>query len=550
MRWIFAILLCTGMASAQDLRAPTLGVASNFGQGVPRGLLEAATRAGIRDFRDAVYWADVEGADGRARFRGQTARYPDRLDQFGAGMSLTVNNGNPLYEDGATPLGADAVAAFGRHAARTVSRFPAIDGVEIGNEFNSANFVSGPLRDAGLKARADAYVALFDSVAEQVRAARPDVRIIGGGVHSIPTGYLALLGDAGLFDRMDAIALHPYDTPIDMLDRQIAVMRRLPGLETMPIELTEFGTQDAAAAPGLMLRAMCKSALSGVRRLVWYPLHPRGDGYVPLLTRDGAVTATGKTFLRLQSRLAGLPVRDLSPDRQTTACLFGDDHLVVWGAERPLRVAGEAQVTRASGQVLTAPFTLSETDPILVRKSDLDVGNDIKFGPHHVVADTFLDFTYPEDGWHETSGFDRLGRSPNGTQPLTTRPGQDRPGVPWTPYLGVASNPNLRLMSRSLLPAGTEAFAEEILHRYTADRDMVASLDLMLRPAERSLDGVSLTVTLAGDTITDRDVTGAYTQSIDDLSLRAGDVLEIAVGPGKTATGDVTAYRFTLRSAP
>lgn len=549
MRWILAIMLCTGIAGAEELRSPTLGAASNFGQGVPRGLLESAVAEGITDFRDAVYWAEVEGADGRARYREQTARFPDRLEQLGAGMSLTVNNGHPLYEDGATPLGPDAVAAFGRHAARTLDRFPAIDAIEIGNEFNSANFVSGPLREMGLEARASAYAALFGSVESQARATRPDVRIIGGGVHSIPTGYLARLGQLGLFDRMDALALHPYDTPIDMLDRQIAVLRRLPGLADMPIELTEFGTRSPSEAADLILRGLCKGALAGVSRLVWYPLHPRGDGYVPLLTRDGEVTETGTAFLRLQTMLAGLPVRDVSPDLKTPACLFGTDHLVVWGMPRQLTVPQGATVTDAQGTALDGPsFTLSEAAPLIISKPAMNVDFDITFDVQPIVADTFYDFTYPVTGAVPEVGFTRLARSPNGTVPLTTRRGQDRSGVPWTPYLGLASNPNLRLLSQSLLPSGSSAFPEEILHRYTAAQDISLTLTVMLRPAARSLDGVTFTIVAADATVVDRIVTGQVTQSISDITLRAGESIDIAVGPGATSQGDVTSYRFTLRT--
>ncbi|UWQ19941.1 hypothetical protein [Jannaschia sp. M317] len=335
MRWILAMLLSAGIASAQDLRAPTLAAASNFGQGVPRGLMQAAIAAGITDFRDAVYWDLVEGEDGRFRYGPARTRYPDRIGQLGTGMSLTVNNGHALYEDGATPLGAEAIAAFGRHAAQVATRFPAIHSIEIGNEFNSANFVSGPLRDQGLAARARAYAALHDSVARQVRAARPEVRIIGAGVHSIPTGYLTLLSDTGIFARMDALAFHPYDTPVTLLDRQVALMRQVPGLAAMPLEITEFGTTEMDAAPGHLMRMMCKAALSGVTRLAWYPLHPRGDGFAPLLTRAGDQTPAGRAYALAQRRLTGQPVADVSPDAATPACLFGPDVTMVWGLPAP-----------------------------------------------------------------------------------------------------------------------------------------------------------------------------------------------------------------------
>ncbi|GIT95838.1 hypothetical protein JANAI62_24610 [Jannaschia pagri] len=546
---ILGLLMAAPGAWAQDLRAPTLAAASNFGQGVPRGLFAGAETLGILDFRDAVYWDRVEGPDGRFRFTTPTTRWPGWLPRQGAEMTLTVNNGHPAYEGGATPVGPDAVHAFGAHAARVVEAFPAITGVEVGNEFNSANFVSGPLRDAGLTARAEAHAALTISVAEQVRAVRPEVRIIGAGVHSVPTGYLAQVAAAGGLAPVDAIALHPYDTPVAMLDRQIEVLRRASALAEMPIELTEFGTQSPDAAPGLLWRGLCKSALAGVSRLVWYPLHPRGDDYVPLLTRGGIPTATGLAYAEAQSLAAGKPVRDVSPDAATPACLFGESLLVIWGAPRQIDLTSrEVSAIAPDGRALPdRTFTLSESTPlIVVSERPIRVAEDLKIAPQDLVADSFWHLFYGDTP--TTQGpFARLTRSPNGTEPMTVQPGQGRPGVPWTPYLGRDDDPSVRLLSQSMLPSGTAAFPQEVLHRFTAPDDMVLALDLTLSPAARSSDGVTLSVTLDGDPLFDWAGRSDMSHRLTRIEMQAGQELDIAVGPGETARGDVTAYRFTLR---
>ncbi|TFL18391.1 hypothetical protein [Jannaschia formosa] len=529
MRWALAIFLASALAAdAQEMRGPDLAVASNFGQGLPSGLLRAAVEAGIRDFRDAVYWDRVEGADGRFDFSRPRDVFPARLPR----MSLTVNNGHPAWEDGATPVTPEGIAAFGRHAAETVARFPSIDAVEVGNEVNSANFVTGPLREGGLERRAKGYTALLESVARQVRAARPEVRILGGGLHSVPTGYVALLDRAGAFAHMDALAFHPYDTPPEMLPAEVAELRRLPALATMPLEITEYGTPDDAAAPGLLLKAHCMAALSGVTRLAWYPLHPRGDGFVPVLTREGEVTDLGRAYLFVQDRLAGLPVSDATPDAFARGCRYGDAATVIWGAPRPVTLPQGARAVTPQGK--PAPAVLSEDVPLIV------LGPDPVLGPSDRVADSFLQFGYPG------TGFARLARTLNGEQPLVTMPGQGRPGVPWTPYLGRPDDPGVRLLSETLLPAGSGDFPVEIVHRFTAPEAMELALDLSLAPARRSADGVRLTVTAGDATRLDRIVTDPLAESLP-IALSAGETLDIAVGPGATAGGDVTAYRFTLR---
>ena len=531
MRAILSLLLASGLASAQESRGPELAAASNFGQGMPPGLLDSALAAGVRDFRDAVYWDRVEGADGAFRFEAPRDAYPDRLPR----LSLTVNNGHPAYEDGATPVTPEGVAAFGRHAAETVLRFPAIDAVEVGNEINSENFVSGPLREAALPQRAEGYAALLESVARQVRAARPGVRILGGGLHSVPTGYVAMLDAAGAFAHMDALAFHPYDTPPELLPAQVARLRRLPALAAMPLEITEYGTTDAAAAPGLLLRMHCMAALSGVTRLAWYPLHPRGDGFAPVIEADGTVTPLGRAYAFVQDALAGLPVSDAAPDRFARGCRYGDAYTVLWGLPRAVTLPEGATALAPDGTPLPGrAHVLSETVPLVVRGPAPDVG------ATDVLADSFLEFGYPG------TGFARLARNPRGEAALETMPGQGRAGVPWVPYLGRPEDPGVRLLSETLLPAGTDAFPVEIVHRHAADAPGPATLALSLAPSARSADGVRLRVAQGGTVLLDRQVTGAFEQTLP-LTLDPAAPLEIAVGPGPTARGDVTAYRFTLR---
>lgn len=555
--WIGPVLVMLAQpVAALDLRGPRLAAASNFGQGMLEEVLSAALSLGVTDFRDAVYWDRVETRDGRLVYDMPTTVFPDAMAQGGAIMSLTVNNGHPAHEDGQTPLGPSAVAAFGRHAAETAARFSAIDAVQVGNEFNSANFVSGAISEQGLEVRAAAYMALLSSVAEQVQAARPGTRIIGGGVHSIPTGYLSQLAALGAAGRMDSLALHPYDTPVEQLARQIAVMRRDPPWATMPVEITEFGSQRADAAPGVMLRSYCQMALSGVSRAVWYALNRRGDGYVPLIAPDLRVTSAGRSFAFIRSEFEGVAVRDAGPDAFTYACRFGDRKLVIWGAPRGLWVDRErVAVLDAQGRAVPGPagqnenWQLSETEPlVLIGQGALQAGRDYRLEPQPRVADSYHQFAFP-DGAASDTGFARLVRSPAGTAPLVTMPGQDRPGTPWTPYLGRPDNPAVRLLSETMLPGGDAEYPVEILHRFTAPDTLRADLTLRLEPAARSADGVAVTVTLDGHILEARRGKTDLDMKLSGLVIQAGSVLDIAVGPNVTSAGDVTAYRFILSRA-
>ncbi len=519
-------------AEAQQGTGPALGAASNFGQGLREDILAGARALGVMDFRDAVYWSLVE-TGGRARFDDPRATWPDRVAAWGATATLTVNNGHPDYDGGATPTSPQAVAGFARHAARLALRFPNVTGIEVGNEFNSENFVTGPLKGGSLEARIAAGTALLTATRDAVQAVRPEVRVTGVGVHSIPDGWLARqLAQGGV---TDALVIHPYDTPVDHLARQIGVLRRAPGAATLPVEITEFGTQDAAAAPDLLLKGHCEGARAGVSRLVWYPLHPRGDGYLGLLDDKGSPTPVGLTYAWAQKHLAGQPVAPLAPDPFTRGCLYGDHTALLWGAARPVTVPEGARATDAFGRA-AAPRL--DPDRVLVVTGRGLTPEVLGFGPQPLVADSFWGFDTP-------GGFVPVARRGDRETELTRRPGQGRGGVPWTPYLGLADDPGVRLTETVLLPGAGTA----VVHRMTLPGDGVAlTLDLHLSPAARSSDGVRLTVRLGDAVLADAPVApGARLDRTLTLPPAPGAVLEIAVAPGDSATGDVTGYRFTLR---
>ncbi len=569
----FAVTAPAPAVLAGDLRGPRLAAASNFGQGMSQGMLDAAIRLGVRDLRDALYWDRVEQGDGGFVYDRPTTTYPDALPPSGAQMSLTVNNGHPAYEDGATPLGDVAVKAFGRHAAHVAARFPAITGVEVGNEFNGQNFVTGPLLDQGLGARAKGYVALLRSVYEQTKAVRPDVRIIGGGVHSIPTGYIREMLALGAADWMDAIAVHPYSTPIDQLARQIAVLRDVPGLADMPVEITEFGSKSAGAAANDFVRGYCQMALSGVTRLAWYPLNDRGDGYVPLIAPDLGVTSAGQAYGFVLTQLEGRVVRDASPDDFTYACLFQDRILVIWGMARDVSVARDrVEVRSATGQVLDgARFRLSETAPLILMARDGALRDgDYALAAQTVLADSFHQFAYPADArgsdpstpapvstptpgparaMPAAQGFERGYRVDGEVSALITMPGQGGPGRPWTPWLGIPGDPGVRVLSDTLVTGGNDPRGE-IVHTYMAPQDMRVAINARFAPAERSLDGITVTIRRNDTALIQVPVKHDFTYDKAGVHLRKGDVLEFGVSAGATTTGDVTAYRITLTQVP
>ena len=528
--------------------APALGAASNFGQAWQPSMFQASQTLPVTDFRDAVYWKAIERSANLYRFDTDQTRYPDRLGPIGAGMSLTVNNGHPAYDGGHTPHSPESVAAFARFAAETVTRFPAIHSVEVGNEMNSDTFVSGPGWDGDLGARAVSYVALLKATAEQVKQANPSVRILGGAAHSIPLAWFQALFENGAAGYLDALVIHPYTVPAEQMQRQIAQLRQLPGAANIPIEVTEFGTKDAASAPSHLIKNYCQMALSGVTRVVWYPLNPRGDGLAPLLNKAGHPEPVGKAYQLISNEFTGRKVANAAPDPFTYACLFDDTRLVIWGEPRSLALAHpDLRVVDATGAPLGRDgLSLSRHAPLIVLSKDtpIELGSSVTLGPQQVIADSVDQFAYP--GSPGDDPFERHVRQGGRDYAFQTRPGQEKGGVPWTPYLGSDRDGTVRAGADWLLPATWQSGPLEIAYRYRVAEAVRAIVRIDIAPSGKSVDGVVLTVFLNDAPVYEGPVTEAMNIALEPVDLTAGDVLEFVVGPGISARGDFTRFRVTI----
>ncbi len=549
--WVLGFVLAATGAVAEPAREPGVGpelqAASNFGQTWNQVVFDAARAEGFTALRDEIHW-DFAERDGVYVFDHEILTYPERMAAAGMKLTLIAVGEHPDHDAGATPYTAPAVTAFADFFAETARRFPAVDAVEVGNEMNSESFTEGPAREADIEGRAGYYAALLKATYGAVRAARPELRILGGAAHSIPLAWFGALSADGAGPFMDSIALHPYTTAPEQLRRQVALLRAVPGFDTLPIEITEIGTVEAAKAQALLMKTYCQAALAGVTNVTWYPLSARGDGYVPLLEDDGSVTPVGRTWQMIQAELQGREVTDGAPDPFTYACRFGDRALVIWGADRALVPDDPGLVVRdLSGQPVAQP-RLSPDWPLVVLSDGPAprLGENLRLGPQQVVADSFDQFAYPGAQRHGFARFIRVG----GQQvPFILGPGQQTGGVPWTPYLTTERDGSLRMDAEFLQPSMWDGVAAEIVHAFTAPQAMALALEARVSPTPESSDGVTISVRHNGIALAETIVREKTEMTLPRIALATGDVLEIVVGPGDSPHGDTSDYRFTLRRA-
>ncbi len=537
------------------LAGPGLAAASNFGHGWVPMLFNQAVQLGVTDFRDIIYWQSVEREPGVFAFDKPETTYAKEIGAVGGHMSLTVNWGNEFYDDGHTPYTQEGRAALGKFVSEALDKFPEINAVEIGNEFNGQNFVSGPILDIKREDRAAIYFEILRSVYLEVKAHHPEVEVLGGAVHSIPAGYLWALLDLGGADYMDALVLHPYTTQPEQLMRQIAVLRRHPKARALPIQVTEFGHQSRTVAPGFLVRTYCALALSGVERVVWYPLSDRGDELQPLIDPlNGRPTAVGRAFAFVQNNLAGLPVKDVSPDPYTYACLFGESHLVIWGEPRAVGIADDVDAANATGVKLDPVLLrLSMTEPLLISSENpIVIGENVQLEASDIIADSYHQFAFPEDGDEKVPAdpFLRFAQRGERSIPLVTMPGQESSGTIWTPYLGNRYIRPSRLTAESTVITGAGEDAVEIVHRYTADHQEAVAVEASWEPSGQGGGGIDITIQAGGHTLLEK--TGVKTLekvSLPNIELSSGENLDFIVGPGPESDRSLVAYRIVLRKA-
>ncbi|MBT0667178.1 hypothetical protein HT136_02195 [Novosphingobium profundi] len=535
------------LAPSQQAAPTRLGAATNFGQGWNLATLRAAQDLGALRLRDSLRWAQIEREKGIYRFDRPTSSYPDALARAGLHLTLTLNWGNPLYDGGDTPHSPEALAAFGRFAAAVVARFPAIDALEIGNEVNGANFVKGPVLTEGLAHRAAYHLAMVAAAAKTVHEHRPDIVVLGGATHSLPGGFLWPLLERDTTHAIQGLTVHPYTTPIEQLPAQIGLVCQSPRTAVPPLYVTEFGSTSPERAADELVRSYATLASLHAAEFDWYPLNPRGDRQIPLVTRSGKLTDAGRAFRFVQTHLAHQIARDASPDAFTRIHAFGDKAWVLWGAPRTIHVGrSDLRAFDAVGRSLASTaLALTEDKPLILLSPQAASAPPIKLGCSALLADSLYQFDYPSPRRNRTSDpFERFVRLGDRQLAFTVMPGQQRKGVPWTPYLGLEAYPGIRLDGTSLRP-GFGAAEGSIVQRIALEGPRTIRLKIELRPQNTGGANFRLALRLGNRDLGHRQINGDTTASYV-LPVAGRESLEIALGAAPGSSPGATDYRIRL----
>lgn len=550
----------SGGAAAADEGRLVLGAQSHFAQGWSLSVLEPARNIGVGTLRDSFPWKIVERVPGRYEFSHQKARYPEEVFAQGIGLTPVFHFGNPNHDDGFIPHSDAGREAMARFVDATLTTFPEIDTVEIGNEYNTRPFVSGPVAEAAMSERDDYYVALLEAVHERLTRTHPEVRILGGATHSIPVDYLREMFDLGALEFMDGLAIHPYTTPAERIGDQLDLLRNAMGENAVPIHATEFGQEfdDPQNAPSYLVKMVSAMGAAGVASAHWYALREqRWFENMELLTRDGTLTPAGRAFRFVQEDLLsrGNPV-DVSPDPTAYAFRYGERAIVMWGEPRKVTFREDVRIFRADGErVSVSSGSLDPEEPLIViADAPLRIGENVLLGYSGSLADSFHHFDLTNSARGPWSYFMQSGIGE--TVPLNTMGGGHKAGEPWTPYIGHEYRRPLAVTARSVRPVDFSGGARPeakfaVLERFTAPRDGPVILIGHWDVADATEDGVEIVIRLSGEEIASFVVFDPKDGHVRDLQLgplvmEAGDTLDIVTDTNATPAGDHTIRRIRI----
>lgn len=279
-RTAFAIIPPADVAQLADSR---FGVMTHFAQNMPTDFLPLLAKAGIAHVRDEQYWAAIEKTRGAFTFPAGFEGYMRELAGAGPITPLIcMSFGNPLYDAQKgipayklAPDTPEARAAYADYCVEVLNHYgKQIPVAEIWNEYNGTFCAGSAATD-----RPRSYNDLLAIAYARIKAARPDVRVLGGATVKIPLPYLEKLFQGGALQHMDGIAVHPYMSPDEAeesLAKLVELVKRHNAGQGKPIWCTEFGTwQDHSperSAAAVHLVRMCVAMLTqpDVERMYWY----------------------------------------------------------------------------------------------------------------------------------------------------------------------------------------------------------------------------------------------------------------------------------------
>jgi len=236
-----------------------MGVNTHFGQdkGNVQANLNLIQQMGATTIRDEVYWKEVEQVKGQYAIPSISETFVNAAVAKGLKPLITLDYGNPLYDNGDKPTTEDAIEGYAQYAEFVATQFKGrVSMYEIWNEWDLSTGNTTP-------GTPQSYVNLLKVVYPRLKAIDPNIVVLGGGVSggAILSSFFGQMLDAGAMNSADAISIHQYiytatgngRTPETLVNNLLGAeetLRSHNGGQDYPLYLTETGWPTNTGASG------------------------------------------------------------------------------------------------------------------------------------------------------------------------------------------------------------------------------------------------------------------------------------------------------------
>jgi hypothetical protein len=196
-------------APVEVVRNPHLGTATHFAQYWDVAtVMPVIAASGLTWIRDEIFWSEVEKHPGVYQIPAKTAKWVAAAHAAGLKIILCLNGSNPIYTDVYDPQGYAGAAAY---VAKALAG--QVQAIEVLNEPHGifaqlyGGTWNGMEADGSNSPWLTKYVTLLNRTAQVVKAANPEMKVIGLGSPA-PANFRQIA--LGLAPEVDGVTDHPY----------------------------------------------------------------------------------------------------------------------------------------------------------------------------------------------------------------------------------------------------------------------------------------------------------------------------------------------------
>lgn len=241
-------------------------------------LIPIAAKMGVKYIRDAIRWDAIENPKLAYNFTAKQDEFISLLGLHHLKPFMVLALYHPLYDNGLSPVSAEARLGFANYVKQLLSRYPSIGDVEVWNEPDIGTFSKGLSTEAQ---KTSFYFNLLKTTYEQAKPLFPGVKFSGFVVSDLAAdSFLNLIYQKGALNFMNEYSFHSYITvPEDItleIERHKRVMRLNNQGAILPMNLSETGfttfTFTEAEQANYLPRRLVTALANGIRKIGIYNL--------------------------------------------------------------------------------------------------------------------------------------------------------------------------------------------------------------------------------------------------------------------------------------